>query len=175
VGKFVGKNLLDRYTLETEVVKMASTAIRRSARLSAALAIAVLFAIPSNSEPEDPVAVITQWEHDAAAADVAGDISFLQKNLSDDWTDGMSNGKFQSKKDVVSDLTDKTHFTMLHETLSDIKVRIYGNTAIATYSETDDAVINGERRSTTMITTDTFVKTDGRWKEVAEHSSALHP
>ncbi|MGB8534819.1 MAG: nuclear transport factor 2 family protein [Acidobacteriaceae bacterium] len=118
--------------------------------------------------------MITQWEHDAAAADVAGDISFLQKNLSDDWTDGMSNGKFQSKKDVVSDLTDQTHFTMLHETLSDIKVRIYGDTAIATYGETDDAVINGERRSTTMITTDTFVKMDGRWKEVAGHSSAVH-
>ena len=153
---------------------MASTAIRRSARLSAALAIAALFANPANSEPEDPVAMITQWEHDAAAADVAGDISFLQKNLSDDWTDGMSNGKFQSKKDMVSDLTDKTHFTMLHETLSDIKVRIYWNTAIATYGETDEAVINGERHSTTMITTDTFVKMDGRWKEVAGHSSALH-
>ena len=86
----------------------------------------------------------------------------------------MSNGKFQSKKDLVSDLTDKTHFTTLHETLSDIKVRVYGNTAIATYSETDDAVINGERRSTSMITTDTFVKMDGRWKEVAEHSSVVH-
>ena len=110
---------------------MASTAIRRSARLSAALAIAALFANPANSEPEDPVAVITQWEHDAAAADQAGDISFFQKNLSDDWTDGMSNGKFQSKKDLISDLTGKTHFTMLHETLSDLKVRVYGDTAVA--------------------------------------------
>ena len=45
-----------------------------------------------------------------------------------------------------------------------------------TYSETDDAVTNGERRSITMITTDTFVNTKGEWKEVAEHSSAVpHP
>jgi Domain of unknown function (DUF4440) len=155
---------------------MASTAARRSARLSAVLAIAALFANPANSEPEDPVAVITQWEHDAAAADQSRDVSFFQKNLSDDWTDGMSNGKFQSKKDLMSDLTGKTHFTMLHETLSDLKVRVYGDTAVATYSETDDAVTNGERRSTTMITTDTFVNTKGEWKEVAEHSSAVpHP
>jgi ketosteroid isomerase-like protein len=144
--------------------------------LSAVLAIAALFANPANSEPEDPVAVITQWEHDAAAADQSRDVSFFQNNLSDDWTDGMSNGKFQSKKDLISDLTDKTHFTMLHETLSDLKVRVYGDTAVATYSETDDALTNGERRSITMITTDTFVKTRGEWKEVSEHSSAVpHP
>ncbi len=152
---------------------MATAIIRRSARLSAVLAIAALFANPANSEPDDPVAVITQWEHDAAAADQSRDVSFFQKNLADDWTDGMSNGKFQSKKDLISDLTDKTHFTMLHETLSDLKVRAYGDTAVATYSETDDAVTNGERHSITMITTDTFVKTRGEWKEVAEHSSAV--
>jgi len=152
---------------------MASTALRRSAMLSATLLMAVLIANPANSEPEDPVALITQWEHDAAAADVSRDVPFFQKNLSDDWTDGTDNGKFQSKKDLVSDLADKTHFTMLNETLSDIKVRVYGDTAVATYSETDDAVINGERSSITMITTDTFVKMDGRWKEVAEHSSAV--
>ena len=72
---------------------MASTAVRRSARLSAVLAIAALFANPANSEPEDPVAVITQWEHDAAAADQSRDVSFFQKNLSDDWTDGMKQRK----------------------------------------------------------------------------------
>ena len=33
-------------------------------------------------------------------------VSFYQKNLAADWTDGMSNGRFQDKKELIADLTD---------------------------------------------------------------------
>lgn len=138
------------------------------------LAIALTFANHAVSEAEsNVVALITEWEHAAAAADETKDVSFFKRNLSDDWTGGTSTGRFQDKNDLLSDLRDKTHFTMLHETLADMKVRVYGDTAIATYREIDDAVINGERRSTVMISTDTFARVRGEWKEVAEHSSEV--
>ena len=121
----------------------------------------------------DPVAWITQYEHDAAAADLTGDVSFCEKNLTDDWSDGMSNGQFQQKKDLISDLTDKAHNITLHETLADIKVRVYGDTAVATYTETFDALMNGKRVAKTIITTDTFANIERQWKLVAAHSSAV--
>ena len=74
----------------------------------AALTMFVISAGPANSQPkDDPIAWITQYENDAAAADFTGDVSFYQKNLTDDWSDGMSNGQFQTKKELISDLTDK--------------------------------------------------------------------
>jgi hypothetical protein len=46
----------------------------------AALAMTMISARPANSEPkDDPIAWITQYEHEAAAADLAGDISIYQK------------------------------------------------------------------------------------------------
>ena len=85
----------------------------------------------------------------------------------------MSNGRFQDKKELISDLTDKAHNITFHETISDLKVRLYGETAIATYTEMYDALISGKRVSKTIITTDTFVRMGGQWKLVAAHSSAV--
>jgi hypothetical protein len=121
----------------------------------------------------DDVAWITQYEREAAAADLSGDVSFYQKNLADDWTDGMSNGRFQDKKELISDLTDKANNITYHETISNLKVRLYGDTAIATYTEEYDALISGKRVIKTIITTDTFARMGGQWKLVAAHSSAV--
>ena len=76
----------------------------------------------------EPAAWIIQCENDAAAADLVGDVSFYQKNLTDDRSDGMSNGQFQNKKELISDLTDKAHNITFHETLANMKVRVYGDT-----------------------------------------------
>ena len=139
----------------------------------AALAGPTLSVGGTSSVETDPVAWITQYEHDAAAADLAGDFSFYETNLADDWSDGMSNGQFQNKQELISDLTDKAHNITFHETLADLKVRAYGDTAIATYTETYDALMNGRRVAKTIITTDTFAKLRGQWKLVAAHSSAV--
>src|SRR5256884_7588404 len=130
----------------------------------AALTMTVICVGPANSEPkDDPIAWITQYENDAAAADLAGDVSFYQKNLADDWSDGMSNGQFQNKKELISDLTDKSRNITFHETLADMKVRAYGNTGLATYTETYEAMIAGNHVARTIITSDTFAKIGGQW------------
>jgi hypothetical protein len=139
-----------------------------------ALPMTMISARPANPEPkDDPIAWIIQYENDAAAADLAGDVSFYQKNLTDDWSDGMSNGHFQTKRELISDLTDKAHNITFHEALANMKVRVYGDTAVATYTETYDALTSGKRVARTIITTDTFVKVGGQWKLAAAHSSAV--
>jgi hypothetical protein len=44
---------------------------------------------------------------------------------------------------------------------SELKVRVYDNTAVATYKDTYDIMMMGERRAHTIIATDTFVKMGG--------------
>jgi len=139
----------------------------------AAFTVCVLSVGSAHSEQADAVAWITRYERDATTADLAGDVSFYRKNLADDWSDGMSNGQFQNKKELISDLTDKTQNITFHETLADMNVRAYGNTGLATYTETYDALIAGNHVARTIITSDTFAKIGGQWMLVASHSSAV--
>ena len=120
----------------------------------------------------DAVAAITQFENDAVKADLAGDSSFFQKGYADNWTGGFSGGTWTTKESMLADMKDTTNNKMNSEEISDLKVRIYGdNTAIATYTSTYDAMIRGEHRAKTVLSTDTFVLQNGTWKEVAGHSS----
>jgi Domain of unknown function (DUF4440) len=119
----------------------------------------------------DAVAAITQLENDAVKADLAGDSSFFQKNYADNWTGGFSGGTWNTKESMLADMKDSANNKMNSEQINDLKVRVYDNTAIATYTDTYDAIIRGERRSKTVLSTDTFVLQNGAWKEVAGHSS----
>lgn len=117
------------------------------------------------------VAAITQFENDAVKADLAGDSSFFQKNYADNWTGGFSGGTWNTKESMLADMKDSANNKMNSEEIRDVKVRVYDKTAIATYTDTYDAMIRGERRSKTVLSTDTFVLQNGAWKEVASHSS----
>lgn len=121
----------------------------------------------------EDIAAIEGWKRGAMAADLKGDYGFYEAGLSDDWTGGVSWGKFQTKQMLIADLKDAENNATKDEHLSDMNVRLYGDTAIATYRETYDSVVHGERLSKAIITTDTFVKREGKWMQVAAHSSAV--
>jgi len=57
--------------------------------------------------------------------------------------------------------------------ISDLNVRIFGDTAVATYKSTYDTMYHGDHRARTILTTDTFARQNGSWQEVASHSSEL--
>lgn len=170
---FVGTKQIRPYGLDAEILTFSDKDTTPGVEGYTIRWKKIVSAHHTTSAQEDPATWITQYEHNAAAADLVGDVSFYEKNLADDWSDGMSNGEFQTKKELISDLTDKEHNITFHETLSNIKVRVYGDTAIATYTEMYDALIGGKRVAKTIITTDTFAKIGGQWKLVAAHSSAV--
>jgi hypothetical protein len=120
----------------------------------------------------DAVAAISKIENDGVKADLANDKAFYQKVMSEDWTGGDSGGSWFTKADVLKMADDTKNNKTNSEKLFDLKVRVYGNTAVATYKDTYDAMMMGQHRATTVISTDTFVKMGGEWKEVASHSSA---
>lgn len=128
--------------------------------------------IRSVADAED-IAAIRKLEYDAVTADLAGDAGFYAALLADDWTGGMSNGEFQTKPMLLADLRDPTHNITLKETISHPDVRLYGAAAVTTYTETYEALVHGERHARTIISTNTYVKRDGKWLQVSSHSSAL--
>ena len=117
------------------------------------------------------VTAISNLENDAVKADLAGDTAFYQKVLAEDWTRGDSDGTWYTKTEFLKLMADTRNFTTNSEKLSEPKVRVYGNTAVATCKDTYDILIKGEHRVHTIIATDTFVKMGREWKQVASHGS----
>ena len=70
-------------------------------------------------------------------------------------------------------MADANDFKTNSENLSELKVRVYGSTAVATYKDTYDILFKGEHRAHTIIATDTFVKVGGEWKQVASHGASV--
>src|SRR5580693_2578616 len=121
----------------------------------------------------DVVTAISNLENDGVKADLAGDPAFYQKVLAEDWTRGDSDGTYYTKAELLKLMADAKDFKTNSEKLSELKVRVYGNTAVATYKDTYDILFKGEHRAHTIIATDTFVKMGGEWKQVASHGASV--
>lgn len=125
----------------------------------------------SSGSDSDAIAAVTKLENDAVKADLAGDASFYQNYLADDWTAGTSFGRWDTKQSVLQDIKDPSQNKTNSETISDLKVRTNGDVAVATYETTYDSIIHGQHQARTIITTDVFQKQSGGWKQIAGHSS----
>ena len=119
----------------------------------------------------DVVTIISNLENDAVKADLADNPDFYQKVLAEDWTRGDSDGTYYTKAELLKLMADAKNIKTNSERLSELKVRVYGNTAVATYKDTYDILFKGEHRAHTIIATDTFVKMGSAWKQVASHGS----
>ena len=121
----------------------------------------------------DVVTAISNLENDAVKADLVGDAAFYKKFLAEDWTRGDSDGTFYTKTQIVGLMANPKNFKTNSEKLSELKVRVYGNAAVATYKDTYDIMIMGQHRAHTIIATDIFVKMGDEWKQVASHGAEV--
>jgi hypothetical protein len=119
----------------------------------------------------DVVAAISDMENSAVKADLAGDTTFYRKVLAEDWTRGDSDGTYYTKTQLLKLMADANNIKTNSERLSELKVRVYGDAAVATYKDTYDILIMGEHRAHTIIATDTFIKMGDEWKQVASHGT----
>lgn len=125
------------------------------------------------SSDADAVAAITKIENDLVKADLASDSSVYAKLLADDWTAGSSFGTWDTKQSMLADIKDTKNNKTNSESISDLKVRVHGDVAIATYTIAYDSMIKGKHRSRTVISTDTFQRQNGTWRLLAGHSSQM--
>ena len=86
---------------------------------------------------------------------------------------GDSDGTYYTKAELLKLMADTKNIKTNSEKLSELQVRVYGNTAVATYKDTYDILIMGQHRAHTIIATDIFVKMGSEWKQVASHGSEV--
>ena len=109
---------------------------------------------------------LKKLETDRAAAVVKGDVATLEQQTSDDYTLINMNGQMSGKAQMVN--TFKTGQTKLTtDELSDIKVRVYGNTAVITGKADIKGTFGGKDVAGQIMYTRVFVKKGGQWQAVA--------
>ena len=140
--------------------------------LTAATLISTAFAQTQKSGSGGTVAEVTRLEQEDVKADLANDPSFVKQYYAEDYTGGSSWGTWDTKASILKDMSDPQANKTNKAEMSELKVRAYGNVAIANFRETYDSVYHGEHRARSVMCTNTWVK-QGTWKLVAGHCSAL--
>ena len=102
-----------------------------------------------------------QWAESVAT----GDTSALQRILADDFVGIDSKGRTYTKAQTIAD-TPKAPRYFVSNHLNEVKVRFYGNTAVAQGSESW-VRRRGEPRRGRFVWTDTWINRNGRWQIVA--------
>ncbi|MGA7625914.1 MAG: nuclear transport factor 2 family protein [Candidatus Acidiferrales bacterium] len=100
--------------------------------------------------------------HDAAA---------FENIVADDWIAINPDGKSQTKAERSVEIKMSN---IDSATLGDVKVRVFGDTAVVT--GTDDEVTmkdDGKKSSDHYVWTDVFVKRDGKWLAVASQTAQI--
>lgn len=115
---------------------------------------------------------LTQIEKDGAVAMVKDDAGFVEKTMGDNWVWTMANGMMTTRRQLLDDI--KSHkYKFTAASIDDLKVYVYGSTAIVTGKQTVKGTFSGQDIGGTERFTDTFINQNGQWKVVATHNSPL--
>jgi ketosteroid isomerase-like protein len=116
--------------------------------------------------------VIEGLELDWRQAQISNDVSMVDRLLADDYLGISANGTLETKADELTRRrSGSLHITQLD--LSDIKVRIYGDTAVVTSKaelagKSDDRDISGRYRYTRV-----YSNRAGQWRIVSFEASRV--
>ncbi len=99
--------------------------------------------------------------HDAAA---------FEKIVADDWIAITPDGKSQTRTERAAEIK-AAHTTSV--TMGDMKVRVFGDTAVVTGTDDETTLENGQTSTDHYVWTDVFVKRNGKWLAVASQTSQI--
>jgi ketosteroid isomerase-like protein len=146
---------------------MKSTAI--------AVSVAVLVfgvAILAQTQTESVEQELIKLENAWADAVVKKDLAFLEGIWGDDYAWTASDGNVWSKAQTLASLKSGEDAVLSLRT-DDVKVRVYGDAAVATGRSTFNETFKGKDVSGSERFTDTWVRRSGRWQCVAMHCSRI--
>jgi uncharacterized protein (TIGR02246 family) len=113
-------------------------------------------------------------EHTWKDAVVKRDAAALQLLYADEYISTDQEGMVWTKaQDIAIDTDTAAPSRVTSYKLDDLKVRVYGEVAIVTGRNTTTGTLFGKTASTKSRFTDVFVKRNGRWQCVANHTTAV--
>lgn len=140
--------------------------MKRSTAILAITTPFVMTALAGSASAQDVQEQIKKLEMDRAAAVVKGDVAKLEKETADDYTFINLNGQLSGKAQTMNNLRSGNIRLTANE-LSDLKVRVYGDTAVVTGRSDTKGTIAGTTPRGPVMFTRVYVKKDGRWQSVA--------
>jgi len=115
---------------------------------------------------------LIQMEKDWNQATLVKDYKALDRIMADDWTGIDFRGMTVTKDESIAELKSGESSNQSVE-LGDMKVKVFGNTAIVIGSDTEKSRYHAKDSSGTYVWMDVFVKRNGRWQAVASESTKV--
>jgi ketosteroid isomerase-like protein len=137
--------------------------------IAAVFGVATLTAAPARAQGAATAGVeeqIKKMEKDRAAAVVKADVATLEGLTSDDYVLINANGQVSNKAETMS-LIKTGKIKLTANEVSEMKVRVYGDTAVVTGKSTAKGSINGIELKGPVMFTRVYVKKSGKWQSVA--------
>ena len=103
-------------------------------------------------------------------AEINHDVAAFERIVADDWIAITPEGKSQTKAERAAEIK-VAHTTSAM--LGDMKVRVFGDTAVVTGSDDEIAMQDGKQSSEHYVWTDVFVKRSGKWLAVASQTAQV--
>jgi ketosteroid isomerase-like protein len=127
---------------------------------------------PAGAAGQGTEAVLMKMERDAAAALTKRDIAGFGSIMAEDAVFTGPDGAVQTKAQLLADVK-AGDLVIESTTITDLKVRVFGESAIATYTTTDKGKSKGRDISGRYRWTDTFVRRGGKWQIVAGQGTPI--
>jgi ketosteroid isomerase-like protein len=144
-------------------------------RIAIAVCVVVLVfgvAILAQTQTESVEQELIKLEKGWLDAMLKKDIAFLDRIIADDFTDTDPEGNVSTKAQGLAKFKSG-EYVLISGVIDDIKVRVYGDTAVVTGRSTQKAQYKGKESTGQYQWTDTWVKLAGRWQCVAVHMSEI--
>ena len=126
----------------------------------------------SNSSAVSVEQTLMQLERDWTQASLKSDVDTLNKIMADDWVNIDFLGKTVTKAQTIANLKTGLPATQAAG-LGEMKVRVFGDSAIVTGSDTGKSGSKGKQVIEKYLWTDVFVRRNGRWQAVASQSTKV--
>ena len=119
------------------------------------------------------VEIISDIEQQLAKAWVNRDRATIDAILAADWSVTDAAGRSLTKQQVMQESFESDDRKIEAMAVDDVKVRTFGDTAVATGRTRATGSYRGTSASVVLRFTDVFVRRDGRWQAVASHGSTV--
>lgn len=135
-------------------------------RVLSILASLLLLAACGSAFGADDEEQLKKYETDRAAAVVKGDAAAVADGTADDYTFITANGQMMDKSQLVNAMKSGD-LKLTSNDISDLKIHVYGNTAVITGKSDVKGSIGGKDATGQDLFTRVLVKNNGKWQSVA--------